>query len=79
MKRKIVQHGCSSLTITLPFPWVRKFNLKKGDELEVEEQGHTLLVSTQKDTSADKKVVDTTEFGLFTKKLIFTTDLHRYV
>jgi len=46
MKRKIVQHGSSSLTITLPIKWVEKFGLKKGGELNVEENGPTLLIST---------------------------------
>ena len=67
MKRKIVQHGTSSLTITLPFNWVNRYKLKKGEELEVEERGPILEVSTRKDIAADKKEVNTTDFGYFTK------------
>ncbi|MBI4919095.1 phosphate uptake regulator PhoU [archaeon] len=67
MKRKIVQHGSSSLTVTLPVKWVDQFNLKKGDEINVEEAGDTLLVSTDKSVSVSKKIVSTSDYGLFTK------------
>ncbi len=67
MKRKIVQHGSSSLTVTLPVKWVDKFNLKKGEEINIEETGDTLLVSTDKSVAISKKVVSASEYGIFTK------------
>ena len=67
MKRKIVQHGSSSLTITLPVKWAAKFSLKKGEELDVEESGTALVISTEKETSAHKKLVSTAASGIFTK------------
>ncbi|MDD3264062.1 MAG: AbrB/MazE/SpoVT family DNA-binding domain-containing protein [Candidatus Nanoarchaeia archaeon] len=49
MKRKIIQHGPSSLTISIPAQWVKKNNLKKGDEIEVIEKNKDLVIkSTQK-------------------------------
>ncbi|MBI4441358.1 phosphate uptake regulator PhoU [Candidatus Woesearchaeota archaeon] len=66
MKRSIVQHGSSSLTITLPVKWVEQYGLKKGDELEVEEAGSHLIVATQKATAATKKHI-TADQGVFTK------------
>ena len=67
MRRRIVQHGSSSLTITLPFRWVEQFGLKKGDELELEVDGPRIVLSTGRDSSVLRKVVDTTDFGVFTK------------
>lgn len=67
MKRRIVQHGSSSLTITLPIKWVEKYGLKKGDELAVEEAGGQLLLSTGKEITSPSKQVSVTEAGLFTK------------
>jgi len=67
MKRKIVQHGSSSLTITLPIKWAEKFNLKKGDELNVEENGSMLNISTEQGVAKKKKEVSTSDFGIFTK------------
>lgn len=46
MKRKILQAGQATLAVSLPMPWAKKFNLKKGQELEVEEQGGSLKIKT---------------------------------
>jgi len=46
MKRKVVQHGPSTLIISLPSNWIKKNDVKKGDELEVKEEGKTIIVST---------------------------------
>lgn len=67
MKRKIVQHGSSSLTITLPVKWAVRYGLKKGDELNVEESGPGLTITTGRDVASAKKEVSTTDFGIFTK------------
>jgi len=45
MKRKVVQHGPSTLIISLPSNWIKKNEVNKGDELEVKEEGKTLIVS----------------------------------
>lgn len=67
MKRKIVQHGCSSLTVTLPVIWTKKFGIKKGDEVDVEAEDSSLIIKTQQEIPANKKIVDTEEGGIFTK------------
>jgi phosphate uptake regulator len=67
MKRKIVQHGSSSLTVTLPIKWAEKFNLKKGDELNIEESGPILMVSTEQEIASPKKEFSAVESGIFTK------------
>src|SRR3989344_5825741 len=66
MNRKIVQHGSSSLTITLPIKWAEKFHIKKGDEINVEESGNSLVISTNKEQSNVKKIIKK-EDGKFTK------------
>ena len=45
MKRKVVQHGPSTLIISLPLKWAKRYGIKKGDDLEVDEKDKTLLVS----------------------------------
>lgn len=67
MKRKIVQHGSSSLTITLPIKWAEKFGLKKGVELNVEDDGKKLIISADPIAQEKKKVFSATEYGIFTK------------
>ena len=34
--------------ISLPRKWAQKYNIKKGDELEVEEKGSKIQISTEK-------------------------------
>lgn len=46
MKRKVAQVGPSTLMVSLPIKWVRERGIKKGDEMEVVEQGNTLLLGT---------------------------------
>lgn len=55
IKRKVVLHGSSTLTISLPANWAKKFNVKKGDELDVEEQNRELRISTEKEFNRGKK------------------------
>jgi len=45
MRRKIMLHGPSSLIISLPSEWVKKNNLKKGDEIDVIEDDKGLLIN----------------------------------
>ena len=59
MKRKVVQHGPSTLIISLPSNWIKQNYIKKGDELEVKEEGKTIIVSKDdivKDNSLTKDI-----------------------
>ncbi|MFH1916582.1 MAG: AbrB/MazE/SpoVT family DNA-binding domain-containing protein [Nanoarchaeota archaeon] len=64
MKRRVVMHGPATLTISLPNSWVRRHNVQKGDELQVEEQGNELRIYLEKERRGEKKVtVDFTGLG----------------
>ncbi len=58
IKRKVVLHGQSTLTVSLPSAWARKFNINKGDELEVKEYHKELRISTEKAFGLDTKQID---------------------
>lgn len=45
MKRRVIKHGPSYI-VSLPSKWVKHYNVHKGDELDVEEKGSTLIVSS---------------------------------
>jgi len=47
MKRKVVQHGPSSLIISLPSEWVKKNGVRKGDDLDVTESNNIIEISTK--------------------------------
>ena len=44
--------------VSLPIKWTRQFNIKKGDELEVEEQGNKIIVSTEREIASSKVEID---------------------
>lgn len=48
MKRKVIQIANSTQLISLPRQWAQKYGIKKGDELEVDEQGNKICISTEK-------------------------------
>lgn len=44
MKRKIIQLAGKTSVVSLPIKWVKRFNIKKSDEVDVEERGNELVV-----------------------------------
>ncbi len=46
MKRKVIQIADSTQLVSLPRQWSKKYNIKKGDELEVTIKGNRLEIST---------------------------------
>ena len=58
MKRKIVQHGPSTLTISLPAKWVKSFALQKGDEVNVEQTKNGILITADKERHHGQKRIN---------------------
>ncbi len=50
----------STQLISLPRKWAQQFGVKKGDELEIEEQGSKLLISTSKEQDIKNFSIDIT-------------------
>lgn len=72
MKRKLVQHGNTSLTVSLPKKWTDKFNLKKGDEIELVEKDDRLFLGLQAGNNSEKPlkkgVLDVSKTGVLTRR-----------
>ncbi|MDP7457762.1 MAG: hypothetical protein QGH47_03480 [Candidatus Woesearchaeota archaeon] len=58
MKRKVVKHGPATYIISLPSKWIKRFDIRKGDQLEVNEDGKMLTISTEKSKKEGKIEVD---------------------
>lgn len=58
MKRKLVEQGGTTLMVSLPIKWAKRFNLGKGSEVEVEENGCGLFVSADKETRIKKTQIN---------------------
>lgn len=70
MKRKIVKLGTSTLVASLPSNWAKKLNLKAGDEVEVQEQGSHLVLSSEHPYKIEKVTLDVRNIDLLMKRLI---------
>lgn len=54
MKRKINLVGQNTLTVSLPRKWTKEQDLRKGDDIEVEENGKELIISANPRESIQK-------------------------
>jgi phosphate uptake regulator len=60
MKRKVIQLAGKTLVISLPSKWAHKYNIKKGDSLEVEEAESKLVIGSTSELVRDKTQIDIT-------------------
>lgn len=60
MRRRIIKQGHNTLTVTLPSKWVQLFNLKQGDEIEINERENGLFLTTEKHDEELKTEIDLT-------------------
>ena len=56
MRRKIILHGPSSLTVSLPSSWVKQNSLKKGDDVDVAEESNSLVIRSAENNAALKSI-----------------------
>ena len=59
-QRQLIQHGLSSLTVSLPRKWLAERKLKKGDSVLVKEEGNSLILTTQKTVERGKISINVT-------------------
>lgn len=58
MIRKIIKHGESTLTVSIPHKWAKARNLKPGAEVSIEELGNRLFISTSEQKVSPNLSVD---------------------
>src|SRR3989344_7645563 len=63
MKRKVIQLAGKTSVISLPSKWVKKYNVKKGDEVEVIENGSDLVVKTNNSSAKESITLDVSKFN----------------
>ena len=57
MKRRVIQIAESTQLVSLPRKWAKKYNIKKGDELEVEIEGSSVRITTDNVIEVTKKAL----------------------
>ena len=64
MKRKIIRQGKSTLTVSLPSKFVKKYGIEGGTEIEIEEREGELLLNPQKKSHGLSIEIDITDFTM---------------
>ncbi|MBI2130134.1 phosphate uptake regulator PhoU [Candidatus Woesearchaeota archaeon] len=72
MKRRVVQHGPSTLIISLPSKWVRERNVKKGDEIDVSEVDDKIVISSNATKPHEVLAFNITPFGAMIPRTIYS-------
>jgi phosphate uptake regulator len=64
MKRKVVQIAGFTKVISLPSEWVKRLNIKKGDELDIKESESSLTIAvTQQNKEARRAHIDASKLN----------------
>ena len=71
MKRKVVKHGSATLTISIPSKWAKKFAVKSGDELEIdEEEGSIIIKSPAYHDSVKETAIDLGQMSVLGRRCL---------
>lgn len=70
MKRSVIQLAGKTHVISLPSKWVKKYNIKKGDELEISEENENIIISKEKAKTELKKDIDVSNYGLMARRVV---------
>lgn len=70
MKRKIVQHGPSTLIVSLPSRWVKENNIKKGDEIEMEVRDKEVIIRNDKSIEFEEREIEMKRYSLMITRVL---------
>jgi phosphate uptake regulator len=70
MKRKVIQIADSTQLISLPRKWCIEHNIKKGDELDVEPAGNTIVINSSPTPRVESTTIRLKDFGVLAPRCI---------
>ena len=70
MKRKVIQIAGSTQLVSLPRKWAQAHNVKKGDEVDVQEDGDKVIVSINSVPLIEKAEIDISGLGNMTHRVL---------
>ncbi|MFH2020007.1 MAG: hypothetical protein ABIJ34_01210 [archaeon] len=70
MKRKVVKHGPSTLTISLPSKWCRENAVIEGDELEICENNTSIIIKSELKPDQEKISIDVSGYDLMIGRIL---------
>ena len=72
MRRKLVQHGGSTLVVSIPSKWAKKHELEKGQEISIEEKENSLIVTTAGKGIKKKKEISIGSYTYYSLRSIIS-------
>jgi phosphate uptake regulator len=70
MKRKVIQLAGKTLVVSMPNKWVKKYGVKKGDDIEVEEEERKLVIKAKGEGEKAVKVLDAKDLNVMLGRMI---------
>lgn len=70
MKRSVIQLAGRTLLVSLPAKWADANGVKKGNELEIVEDGHRLIVNTEAKSKIETAELDADALGILLSRYI---------
>lgn len=64
MKRRIIKQGHNTMTITLPSQWIKKLNLKPGDEIDLTEDSGSLTINSKQNNNFKSISIDINDLNV---------------
>ncbi len=71
MKRSVIQLAGRTLLVSLPSKWADANNVKKGDELDLIEDGHRLVINTEKKAKPESTEIDADKLQALLQRYIY--------
>lgn len=71
MKRSVIQLAGRTLLVSLPAKWVDANNVKKGDELELIEDGHRITINTEQKSKLETAELNADFLGALIQRYIY--------
>lgn len=71
MKRSVIQLAGRTLLVSLPSKWAASNNVKKGDELDLIEDGHRIVINTEKSSNVETAELDADVVKASIRRFIF--------
>jgi phosphate uptake regulator len=63
MKRKVIQIAESTQLVSLPRQWAKAHNIKRGDEIDVQEDGNRVIISAESAPTVDSAELNISKLG----------------
>ena len=70
MRRKVIQIAGSTQLVSLPRQWAKKHNLQRGQEVEVQENGNTVIVKADATPVVETAHIDITPLRKMARKVV---------